>query len=122
MVQRKAARMVTGDYGSTSSVTDMIEKLGWKTLEERRRQGKAAMFYKATMGLVDVETNNLEMRTTSTRTRGHDKRYRLPQSNLRSHLQSFYPSTIRIWNNLPDDAVVAPILQQFMRILEHVNP
>ena len=32
MVQRRAARFVTNDYGQTSSVTEMIANLGWDTL------------------------------------------------------------------------------------------
>ena len=122
MVQRKAARMVTGDYRTTSSVTEMIQKLGWTTLEERRRKGKATMFYKITRGLVDVDSHDLKMKTTATRTRGHEHRYRLPHSHLQSHLQSFIPSTIRIWNNLPEDAVEAPtLIKEFSRILKHVT-
>ena len=34
MVQRMAARWVLGDYSSYSSVTDMLEKLGWHALEQ----------------------------------------------------------------------------------------
>ena len=32
MVQRRAARFVKGDYGRTSSVTSMMNELGWETL------------------------------------------------------------------------------------------
>ena len=38
MVQRRAARYVTKRYHNTSSVTNMLQELGWTTLEERRRQ------------------------------------------------------------------------------------
>ena len=45
MVQRRAARFVKGDYDRTSSVTAMIDELGWDTIQERRQQAKATMFY-----------------------------------------------------------------------------
>ena len=36
MVQRRAARWTLKRYHNTSSVTDMLENLGWRTLEQRR--------------------------------------------------------------------------------------
>jgi hypothetical protein len=36
MVQRRAARYVQNNYHNTSSVTPMIDTLGWPTLAERR--------------------------------------------------------------------------------------
>ena len=39
-VQRRAAGFVTGDYRTTSSVSDMITNLGWETLQQRRTQAK----------------------------------------------------------------------------------
>ena len=35
-VQRSAARFVIGDYRRTSSVTSMLDQLGWTSLQERR--------------------------------------------------------------------------------------
>ncbi|KAI8482546.1 hypothetical protein Bbelb_396940 [Branchiostoma belcheri] len=37
-VQRRAARMVMNDYARTSSVTEMLQKLQWPTLANRRRE------------------------------------------------------------------------------------
>jgi hypothetical protein len=39
MVQRRAARYVQNNYHNTSSVTSMIDTLGWPTLAERRLAG-----------------------------------------------------------------------------------
>ena len=54
MVQRRAARYVTGDYHRTSSVTDMLQKLQWPTLQERRAQAKTAMTFRIVHHLVDI--------------------------------------------------------------------
>ena len=35
MVQRRAARFITNDYAHTSSVSDVIEELGWHSLDRR---------------------------------------------------------------------------------------
>ena len=36
MVQRRAARWVSNDYSTYSSVTEMMSNLGWRSLENRR--------------------------------------------------------------------------------------
>ena len=53
-VQRRAARWVTNDYSSYSSVTDMLSNLGWRSLENRRTDTRQAMFYKIVYGLVAI--------------------------------------------------------------------
>ena len=53
-VQRRAARWVSNDYSSYSSVTDMLSNLGWRSLENRRTNTRLAMFYKIVYGLVAI--------------------------------------------------------------------
>ena len=53
-VQRRAARWVSNDYSSYSSVTDMLSNLGWQSLENRRTDKRLAMFYKIVYGLVAI--------------------------------------------------------------------
>jgi hypothetical protein len=48
MVQRRAAHYVQNNYHNTSSVTSMIDTLGWPTLAERRLKTKLIMMYKIT--------------------------------------------------------------------------
>ena len=43
-VQRRGARWVLGDYSPYSSVTDMIGKLGWRNLEQRRSHSRLVLF------------------------------------------------------------------------------
>ena len=43
MVQRRAAQC---DYSPYSSVSDMLDKLGWRTLEQRRSDSRLVLFYK----------------------------------------------------------------------------
>ena len=42
-VQRRAARWVTNDYSSYSSVMDMLSNLGWRPLENRRTDTRLAI-------------------------------------------------------------------------------
>ena len=54
MVQRRAARWVLGDYSPYSSVSDMLGRLGWRTLEQRRADSRLVLFYKIVHGYVAV--------------------------------------------------------------------
>ena len=105
MVQRNAARFVTGDYRRTSSVSAMIKTLQWPSLQSRRKTSKAVTMYKIVNDELYVKYDKLERLPSATRIRGHSWRYKIPSSNINCHLQSFFPSTIRIWNNLPSDVI-----------------
>ena len=52
MVQRRAVCFVKGDYGRTSSLTALLDELGLDTIQERRQQAKATLFYRIVYGLV----------------------------------------------------------------------
>jgi len=44
-IQRRSARFVKGDYRTTSSVTQMLQELGWQDLQSRRRNLRLALLY-----------------------------------------------------------------------------
>ena len=54
MVQRQAARYVQNNYHNTSSVTSMIDTLGWPTLAECRLKTRLIMMYKITHALIAI--------------------------------------------------------------------
>ena len=45
VVQRRTARWVKHDYGQTSSVTEMMQSLHWRTLDQRRIDNKLSLSY-----------------------------------------------------------------------------
>ena len=118
MVQRRAARFVKGDYDRTSSVTAMLDELGWDTLQERRQQAKATMFYRIVYGLVCIPSTPFLIPTLVSTTRGHNMKFLVPQSSVNAHKYSFFPSTTRIWNQLPQQAVSAPSLEVYKLLLQ----
>jgi hypothetical protein len=69
MVQRRAARYVQNNYHNTSSVTSMIDTLGWSTLTERRLKTKLIMMYKITHALIAIPNNIHVLIPTDSRTR-----------------------------------------------------
>jgi len=53
-VQRRAARFVTGDFHLTSSVTQMLTSLKWKSLNRRRNVSRLQMMYKTIHEIEDL--------------------------------------------------------------------
>ena len=45
MVQRRAAKWTLKRYHNTFSVTDMLEDLGWRTLEQKRADARLALLF-----------------------------------------------------------------------------
>lgn len=68
-VQRRATRFVTGNYKRESSVTTMINNLGWKSLEERRAATRLTLMYKIFHNLVDIDISNTPLKLLNTKTR-----------------------------------------------------
>ena len=58
-IQRRSARFVKGDYRTTSSVTQMLQELGWQDLQSRRRDLRFALLYKVVMGHMLVSSLNM---------------------------------------------------------------
>ena len=117
-VQRRAARFTTGDYSRTSSVTEMLDMLGWKCLEERRRDARLALMYKVVHGLVAVpHEGHIEWKTTATRSKNslNVKQYSLDTDKFKF---SFFPRTIKEWNSLTDEVVTAKSLPDFKHKLK----
>ena len=53
-VQLPAARFVTSRYSRYSSVSDMLDVLGWTPLSQRRQEARLILFYKIINGLAQV--------------------------------------------------------------------
>jgi len=93
-------------------------KLDFKTLTERRNESKLILFYKILNNLVDIDTSNiLYPRPTVHDTRGHHLRFLPLTTRVNSYHNSFFPSAIRNWNNLPEYVINATSLEHFKLLL-----
>ena len=99
-VQRKAARFVCNNYYRYSSVSQMLQQLEWPTLERRRLEARATMMYKIINNLVHVDQRYLSYNLRNTHSHSLHL-YHLPV-RIDAYCHSLYPSSIRIWNNLPE--------------------
>ena len=75
MVRRRAARWCCNDSSPYSSVSDMIDKLGWQTLQQRRSTSRLVMFYKIVYQLVAVDMLPCYSHPTRTSARHHSLHY-----------------------------------------------
>ena len=70
-VQRRAARFIYNDYNRTStdsSVTAMMNELGWKLLNERRKEQRLVLLFKIVNDLVAIPADNIEYNQRPSRT------------------------------------------------------
>ena len=78
-MQRQSVRFIFNNYLPYASVSEMLNKLDFKTLTERRNESKLILFYKVLNNLVDIDTSNiLYPRPTVHDTRGHHLRFLPP--------------------------------------------
>ena len=113
-VQRRAARWVTGRFHNTSSVSDMLINLGWRSLQQRRVDMRLAVAYKIVHGLVaiplgpylNIQRNMIHLQPIAARTKYYQ--------------YSFFPRTVSDWNQLPRDILLAKSLAIFKSRIANV--
>ena len=115
MVQRRAARWVTGRFHNTSSVGEMLEELHWRPLAHRRENSRLCLMYKIVHGLVNIpigkyfflQRNGVHLQPIVSRTQYHQ--------------YSFFPRTIVDWNQLPRDTLSSKSLEIFKNRISNVS-
>ena len=93
--QRRSARHIMHNYSRHASVTTMLQHLDLPTLQQRRQHSKIIMLYRITHKLASIPTATYIapcIRNT--------QHYILPYARTHVFKTSFFPSTIKIWNNL----------------------
>ena len=103
-VQKRAARFVTGNYTLIEGNSRKnLSLLDWPPLSERRARIKLTTLHKAINGHIEIPLDDLINANANTNivTRSNTHTFLAPHSRVDSHLYSFFPDTIRLWNNLP---------------------
>ena len=108
------------DYKYTSSVTSMLQELGWKSLEDRRKAIDLTMMYKIVNNEVDIPTSPyIEYNRSSTRAK-HTHRLHHIRTSKDTFKFSFFPRTVPTWNSLPATVAEAPSLVSFKKGLSSI--
>ena len=92
-VQRRSARHIMHNYNRHAGVTTMLQHLDLPTLQQRRHS-KIIMLYRIRHQLANIPTATYIR--PSTRNTQH---YILPYARTLVFQTSFFPSTIKMWNN-----------------------
>lgn len=105
VLHNRAARIVSGAMVSTNTIKLLHEELGWETLKSRRERHKLCIFYSIVhQDAPRYLTDCLPHFAGSSG--GHQLRHHLnlrPFKTKTSMFQgSFFPSSVKLWNNLHD--------------------
>ena len=124
-VQRRAARWATRDYQRTSSVTQMLKDLNWRTLEQRRIDSRLILMYKITNDLVAIPAADYLIPNTRPSKFNHPLAYRQIPALHDYYKYTFFPRTIVHWNALEHHIPVLPTVAQFSYAVcqvVHISP
>lgn len=113
-VQRSAARLCLGNYERTASVSAMIKQLVWDPLESRRKISRLSILYKLSLGLLNLNTENVLTASRETRTsHSNTFKYRVPRATKDVFKYSFDSRTLSEWNGLPKEIVLLETIDTF---------
>jgi len=119
-IQRSAARFVKSDYTRTEgSVTKLLKELKWTSLQDRRSASRLVFMYKIKHKLIAIPSDQfLKPVTRQGLRRNNSSNYRKIDGKNLVFKHSFFPRTIREWNNLPDSVVKASSVESFKTSLQ----
>jgi len=115
-VNRRAARFVANNYEQQSSVTAILEKLEWPSLENPRQNQRFDLMYKIVQNLVAVPSSSLVPADLCTRAH-HSYKFRTISTNTSQLKNSFFPRTIPQWNAFNRTTVESDSLDIFRNLL-----
>ena len=124
-INSRAARFVSNDYRWRSSVTSMLQDLGWRNLASRRKDTRLALFDKIVHQLVAVPEDDILIKADSLLRSNHKYKFKTIRTSNASYKYSFYPRTIIEWNSLLQNITKAPSLASFkhsLRPAAHPDP
>ena len=90
-----------------------LDLLGWETLEDRRTKTKLITFQKIRLNNLEVPHEHLLLKGRKARHDGDGPTYFRPYSSIDGHINSFFPSVVRVWNNLPAEVKTCNDIEYF---------
>ena len=122
-IQNEAARIATGAT-KLVSLFALSNEVKWESLDDRRRKHKLTLFYKMKSNLCPEYLSSLVPQTVNSISRYNLRNASdLQTVNARTTLyyNSFLPSTIGAWNNLPSEAQQLESVNSFKFFLKKEN-
>ena len=104
-VQNRVTRFVTGNYVfETGSMTGILGQLKWESLMKRRKDSRLILLYKGLKGKARIPKDDLIPKNRRCRNQ-HSLAFQIPSASKKWYKSSFFPQTIRDWNDLPDSLI-----------------
>ena len=95
-------RFVKGDYRTTSSVSQMLDYLGWRDLKDCRQDLRLALLYKIVTRHVAINPDQIGLVAADNRTRAnHRCKFRAIGASSNGLRYSFAVRTVSDWNQHP---------------------
>ena len=115
-VQRRAARFVHRNYTQRTPgcVTNMVQSLGWESIQQRRYMDRLSMLFKIQHGLVDISPEFVQPGDSHSR---GSQRIRQLEANKDVYRYSLYPRTISGWDRLPISVTNSHSIQGLREVL-----
>ena len=112
-VQHRATRMVPGL--AKLPYEERLRKMDLPSLVYRRNRGDAIEVYKYLHGIYSVDCSDLLPlhESSSLTTRGHSLKLAKRSSRTQLRQNFFSNRVVKLWNNLPEDVVMAPTVNCF---------
>ena len=123
ILQNRAARVITGaDY--RIPISELLSKLGWSSLKEKRNKQKALMMFKIMNGMTppylqDIFTRNIGRSVYNLRISRRD--LALPAVKTDYYRNSFAYTGAKVWNALPEEMKYEKSMRAFKNKLESLN-
>ena len=99
--KNRAARFVTRNYDYE---TGILGQLKWESLKKRRKDNRLILLYKGLKGKAKIPTDDLIPKTRRGRNQ-HSLAFQIPSASKDVYMYSFFPQTIRDWNDLPESLI-----------------
>ena len=112
-VQRRAARWTVSNFDRKASVTEIVQDLGWRTLDQRRADARLCLFFKTLHGLVAVPLPDYIQHSTRISRYCHSMTFRQVSTSTDYYKYSFFPLAIVQWNALPQSVACLQNLEVF---------
>ena len=79
-------------------------QLKWESLKKRRKDNRLILLYKGLKGKARIPTDDLIPKTRRGRNQ-HSLAFQIPSASKDVYQYSFFPQTIRDWNDLPESLI-----------------
>ena len=121
-IQRRAARFVTNNFKRTEgSVNDILQKLDWPSLQQRRKEQRLITMFKIHHQDIAVQIPDYIQRQPLSHTRQyHPAKFRVMGPTTNVYKYSFFPRTILDWNELPTPLLDSHKLSPFKTSLRNL--